>query len=183
MGPRPAQPPTSRLRSPDPSKKWDFGPSKVPDGRPFLSAMEANRTSEITGDSDVLDCATLYLCRQGRTWVVVIESPAITGALLLRHSGRDPYDARFELLARARLACPQATIETTDGAADGADYEWRIEVHGVEQCAGDLGVRLHHELSGKRQRQRHQRRLFLRQASRHCRASRFPSFPGRPFSF
>jgi hypothetical protein len=144
--------------------------------------MEANSsTSKITGSPGVLDCASLYLCRQGQTWVVVIESPGITGALLLRHSSRDPYDARFELLSRARLACPGADIAITDGAVEGADYEWRLEVRGVQECAGDLGVRLHHELSGKRQR--HQRRLLQRQPARNCRAGWFPSFSGRPLSF
>jgi hypothetical protein len=145
--------------------------------------MEANQTSKITGGKGVVDSATLYLCRQGKTWVVVVESPGITGALLLRHTGRDAYDARFELLSRARLACPDAAIESTDGAAEGADYEWRLEVRGLQECKGDLGVRLHHELSGKRQLQRHQRRLLLRQSARNCRAGRFPSFSGRPHSF
>jgi hypothetical protein len=143
--------------------------------------MEANSTSKITNDHGVLDCASLYLCRQGQTWVVVVESPSITGALLLRHAGRDPYDARFELLSRARLACPGADIAITDGAVEGADYEWRLDVSGIQEGAGDLGVRLHHELSGKRQR--HQRRLLQRQSARNCRAGWFPSFPGRPLSF
>ena len=143
--------------------------------------MEANQTSEITGGSGAVDCATLYLCRQGQTWVVVVESPRITGALLLRHSGRDSCDAQFELLARVRRACPDADIVTTDGAVEGADYEWRLEVRGVQESAGELGVRLHHELSGKRQR--HQRRLFERHAARNCRAGGFPSFSGRPHSF
>jgi hypothetical protein len=143
--------------------------------------MEAKRTSEITDGHGVLDCATLYLCRQAKTWVVVVESPGITGALLLRHSGPDSYDARFELLARTRAACPDADIVTTDGAVEGADYEWRLEVRGVQECAGDLGARLHHELSGKRQR--HQRRLLQRQAARNCRSGSFPSFSGRPISF
>lgn len=145
--------------------------------------MEANQTSETTGGNGVLDCATLYLCRQAQTWVVVVESPGITGALLLRHSGRDSSDARFELLARARLACPDADIVTTDGALEGADYEWRLEVRGVQECSGDLGMRLHQELSGKRQRQRHQRRLLQRQTARNCRAGGFPTFSGRPHSF
>ena len=61
--------------------------------------MEANHTSEISSESPVLDCATLYLCRQGRTWVVVVESPSFTGALLLRHAGSDSFDARYELLS------------------------------------------------------------------------------------
>ncbi|HWD55016.1 MAG TPA: hypothetical protein VG346_07825 [Acidimicrobiales bacterium] len=143
--------------------------------------MEANSTSKINADRGALDCATLFLCRQGQTWAVVVESPGITGALLLRHAGPDTYDARFELLTRARLACPGADIVVTDGAAEGADYEWRLEVRGVEECAGDLGLRLHHELSGKRQR--HQRRLLLRQPARNCRASWSRTPTGRPLSF
>jgi hypothetical protein len=145
--------------------------------------MEANSTSEIPGESAVADCATLFLCRQGQTWVVVLESPRFTGALLLRHASHDAYDARFELLSRVRLACHDATVVTTDGAAEGADYEWRLEVRGVEACEGDLGVALHHELSGKQQRQRHQRRLARLYPARSCRAGWFPSFSGRPLSF
>ncbi|HEY1653125.1 MAG TPA: hypothetical protein VGG09_14670 [Acidimicrobiales bacterium] len=143
--------------------------------------MEANSISEVPNESGVLDCATLYLCRQGRTWVVVIESPRETSALLLRHPGHDSYDARFELLTRARLACPDAAIVSTDGAAEGADYEWRLELSAVQESPGELGVSLHHELSGNRQR--HQRRLVQRQAARCCRAGCFSSFSGRPLSF
>jgi hypothetical protein len=146
--------------------------------------MEANRTSQIPSESAVLDCATLYLCRQGKTLVVVVESPRYTGALLLRHAGPDSFDARFELLSRARHARPDAAITTTDGATDGADYEWRVEVHGLEGSPGDLGVALQRELSDKRQR--HQRRLASRQAARTCRAglfSSFSGFSGRPLWF
>jgi hypothetical protein len=148
--------------------------------------MEANRTSETSetpNASGVLDCATLFLCRQGPTWVVVLESPSVTAAQLLRRSGHDAYDARFELLSRAQSACPDAAIDCTDGALEGADYEWRIEVRGLRDHVGDLGAALQRELSGKRQRQRHQRRLATRQVARSCRAGWFPSFAGRPLSF
>ena len=76
----------------------------------------------------VVDHATLYLCRRGAMWAVVIESPRVRGALRLDHAGNDPYDARFELLSRARRACPDAAIVSTDGALESADYEWRLEV-------------------------------------------------------
>jgi hypothetical protein len=116
--------------------------------------------------------------------VVVLESPSVTAAQLLRRSAHDAYDARWDLLSRARSACPDAAFETTDGALEGADYEWRIEVRGTSENAGDLGGALERELSGKRQRrQRHQRRLATRTAARGCRAGWFPSFTGRPLSF
>src|SRR5271170_3996989 len=94
----------------------------------------------------VIDCATLYLCRQGPRWVVVIESPRVTDAVPLHHAGRDSYNAQFELLASARRACPDAAIMSTDGALTSADYEWRVEVRGIEMRPGDLGVALHREL-------------------------------------
>lgn len=143
--------------------------------------MEANRTSEIPSESPVLDRATLYLCRQGRTWVVVVESPSFTGALLLRHAGPDTFDARYELLSRARRARPGAAVTTTDGAVEGADYEWRLELRCIEEVEGDLGLALRSELSDRRPR--HQRRLAGRQAQRHCRDRWFSSFSGRPLSF
>jgi hypothetical protein len=145
--------------------------------------MEAKRPSQTPSTSGVLDCATLFLCRQGQTWVVVLESPRITVAKPLRRSGRDSYDARFELLSQARLACPDASIESTDGALEGADYEWRIEVRGMRERTGDLGVALEREITGKRERQRHRRRLATRQAGRGCRAGWFPSLTGRPLFF
>ncbi len=144
--------------------------------------METNSTSEARDeDTAVVDSATLFLCRQGQTWVVVLESPRFTGALLLRHASHDAYDARFELLSRVRRACPDAAVVTGDEAAEGADYEWRLEVRGVQVSAGDLGVALRTELSGKRPT--HQRRLLQRQAARNCRTGWFPSFSGRPLSF
>ena len=36
---------------------------------------------------------------------------------------------------------------STDGALTSADYEWRVEVRGIETRPGDLGVALHRELS------------------------------------
>lgn len=145
--------------------------------------MEANRTSQTPSKHGVLDSATLFLCRQGQTWVVVLESPSVTSAQLLRRSAHDTYDARFDLLSRARAVCPEAEFETTDGALEGADYEWRIEVRGVSEHAGDFGAALQRELSGKRKPQRHQRRLASRTVERGCRAGWFPSMSGRPLSF
>jgi len=98
---------------------------------------------------DVVDSATLYLCRQGGRWVVVIESPGVTGALRFHHDGPDAYDARFALLARAHRACPDAAIVSTDGALESADYEWRLELRGVQACPGRLGKALHDELSSE----------------------------------
>ena len=145
--------------------------------------MEANRISEIPGRGQIVDTATLLLCRQGGTWVVVIESPRIRGALRLRlqHSGRDADDARDELLARARRACPDATIESADGALETADHEWRLEVRGVEARSGDLGVALHRELAAEPRT--HKRRLDGKTWRRHCPAGRCPMLPGRPRSF
>jgi hypothetical protein len=145
--------------------------------------MEANRTSKIPSKHGVLDSATLFLCRQGQTWVVVLESPSVTAAQLLRRSAHDTYDARWDLLSRARSACPDAAFETTDGALEGADYEWRIEVRATRENAGDLGAALERELSGTRKRQRHQRRLATRQVARGCRAGGFQSPAGRPLFF
>jgi hypothetical protein len=145
--------------------------------------MEANRTSKIPSSHAVLDCATLFLCRQGHTWVVVVESPSVTAAQLLWRLAHDTYDARFDLLSRARSACPDADFESSDGALDGADYEWRIEVRGVRAQVGDLGAALQRELSGKPKLQRHQRRLASRQVARGCRAGWLPLFGGRPLSF
>ena len=145
--------------------------------------MEANRTSKTPSKHGVLDSATLFLCRQGQTWVVVLEAPSVTAAQLLRRSAHDTYDARWDLLSRARSACPDAAFETTDGALEGADYEWRIEVRGMRENAGDLGAALERELSGTRKRQRHQRRLATRQVARGCRAGGFQSPAGRPLFF
>lgn len=105
------------------------------------------RNGSNPGDGGVPDSATLYLCRQGPRWVVVIESPRISGALRFDYSGRDSYDARFELLSLAFRACPGADISCPDGALEGADYEWRLEVRGLAAGTGDLGIALHRALA------------------------------------
>lgn len=109
--------------------------------------MRPRNPSGIPAHSGTIDGATLYLCRQGRRWVVVIESPRISGAVVLSHAGRDGHEARHHLLDRTRQACPDAAIISTDGALTAGDYEWRIEVRGVVSHPGDLGVALHGVLS------------------------------------
>jgi hypothetical protein len=111
--------------------------------------MQSRSSSGTSADSQIIDSATLYLCRQGPRWVVVIESPGVSAAVPLRGTDREPHDARFDLLVRARDACPDATIMSVDGALTSEDYEWRIEVRGVEQRSGDLGVALFRELGSK----------------------------------
>ena len=143
--------------------------------------MEATSSSNVPGHGGVVDCATLYLCRQGERWVVVIESPGITGALRLRHTGRDPYDARFELLCSARRACPDAAIVSTDGALEEADYEWRLDIRSVEAAAGDVGIAVHRELTASPAP--HVRRRSQRQIIRKCHWGRCPEVSGRPRSF
>ena len=145
--------------------------------------MEANRNPETRSTHVVLDYATLFLCRQAQTWVVVLESPSVTAAQLLRRSAHDTYDACFDLPSRARAACPDADFETTDGALEGADYEWRIEVRGLSENVGDLGAALQRMLSGKPGQRRHRRRLAKRQEARRCRAGSLHSLAGRPLAF
>ena len=143
--------------------------------------METERSSEVPDGGGVLDCATLYLCRHIRTWVVVLESPRVTGAVLLRRSCRHADDARFELLSRVRSACPDAAIVISDGAPEDALYDWRLELRGTQQRSGDLGAALQREMSAKRPR--HQRRLATEQASLGCRDHSSGSSPNRPPSF
>ncbi len=143
--------------------------------------MEATSSSNVPGHGGVVDCATLYLCRQGERWVVVIESPAVTGALRLRHTGRDPYDARFELLCSARRACPDAAIVSSDGALEEADYEWRLDIRSVEAAPGDVGIAVHRELTAAPAP--HLRRRSQRQIIRKCHWGRCPEVSGRPRSF
>jgi hypothetical protein len=143
--------------------------------------MEPNSLSNDLGQGQVIDCATLYLCRQGPRWVVVIESPRIRGAVRLRHAGSDSFDARFELLSRARRACPDASILSADGALEDADYEWRLEVRSVQTHLGDLGVAIHRELSA--QLRTHVRRVNGKQERRHCSSGRYLSMAGRPRFF
>jgi hypothetical protein len=110
-------------------------------------SMKPNNSTSTPRHHGVTDSATLYLCRQESTWVVVIESPRVRAAVRLRHTASDPYDAQAALLAYARRACPDAATVSTDGALESADYEWRLEVRGVGTQPGDLGVALHRELS------------------------------------
>ena len=142
--------------------------------------MGPRRSSNTPGEGRATDGATLYLCRQGPTWVVVIESPRITDAVRLRHSDRDPYDPRSELLSTARRACPGAAIVSADGALESADYEWRLEVRGVEAERGDLGLAIHHTLSAEAPAPVD--RLPRRVSGRRCHWGLAP-VSGRPRSF
>jgi hypothetical protein len=148
---------------------------------PFPSSMEANGISHIFGHEQVIDSATLLLCRQGGEWVVVIESPRIRGAVRLSYRGRDSHEARQELVARARQACPDASILSADGALESADYEWRLEIRGVEARLGDLGVALHRGLGAEPRT--HRRRLEGKTTRRHCPSGHCPMPSGRPRSF
>lgn len=143
--------------------------------------MGTRQSSDTSGPKGVVDRATLYLCRQGPRWVVVIESPGLTGALRLDHAGRSSHDARFELLSRARRACPDAAIISTDGALEDADYEWRLEVRGARSHAGDLGVALHRALAGEEPA--HASARSRRWATRGCHWGLCPTASGRPRSF
>jgi hypothetical protein len=142
--------------------------------------MQPRSGSNIPTHRGVIDCATLYLCRQGPRWVVVIESPRVTGAVPLYHAGDDTYDAQFELLNSAHRACPDAVIMSTDGALTSADYEWRVEVRGIQARPGDLGVALHRELSAEPNRVESAPPRIL---GRRCHWGLSPSFSGRPRSF
>ena len=77
--------------------------------------MEPNSSSTLGIPSLVIDRATLYLCRRGTRWVVILESPRVRSAVRLRHAGGDSFDARFELLSKARQVCPDASILSADG--------------------------------------------------------------------
>ncbi len=136
--------------------------------------------SDIPVHHGVIDWATLYLCRQGPQWVVVIESPRVSGVVPFHDAGRDAYDTQFELLTSARRACPDAVIMGTDGAVTPADYEWRVEVRGIEARSGDLGVALQRELSTEPAQVQGAPRQTL---GRRCHWGLSPSFSGRPRSF
>ena len=112
--------------------------------------------------------------------MVVIESPRVTGAVPFHHAGRDTYDAQFELLTSAHRACPDAVIMSTDGALTSADYEWRVEVRGIETRPGDLGVALHRELSAE---PAHVEGAAPQTLGRRCHWGLSPSFSGRPRRF
>jgi hypothetical protein len=135
-------------------------------GGVFL-VMEPNSSSDGSGSSLVIDRATLYLCQRGTRWVVILESPRVRSAVRLRHAGGDSFDARFELLSKARQVCPDASILSADGTREDADYEWRLEVSSMQLQPGDLGVALYRELSG--QPKSHMRRMWGRAERRHCR--------------
>jgi hypothetical protein len=142
--------------------------------------MQPRSGSNIPTHRGIIDCATLYLCRQGPRWVVVIESPRVTGAVPLHHAGGDTYDVQFELLNSAHRACPDAVIMSTDGALTSADYEWRVEVRGIQSRPGDLGVALHRELSAEPTRVESAPPRIL---GRRCHWGLSPSFSGRPRRF
>lgn len=142
--------------------------------------MQPRSRSNTPQHRGVIDFATLYLCRQGPRWVVIIESPRVKGAVPLYHAGDDAYDARFELLTSARRACPDAAIMSTDGALTSADYEWRVEVRGIEMRPGDLGVALHRELSIEPTPAENMPRQTL---GRRCHWGLSSSFSGRPRTF
>jgi hypothetical protein len=104
--------------------------------------MQRRETAGISGRRATIDGATLFLCRQGGRWAIVVESPRFNGAMAFDHPSSDAHDARAAVLSWIRRACPDATIISTDGALTAEDYEWRLEVRGVEARAGDLGVAL-----------------------------------------
>jgi hypothetical protein len=113
--------------------------------------------------------------------VVVLESPHVTEAVPFRHTGRDAYEARFELLTLSRLACPDATVISTDGALTSEDYEWRVEVRGIARTPGDLGIALHRELcAGATDERDVPERPAI---GRRCHWGLSPSFSGRPRRF
>jgi hypothetical protein len=147
--------------------------------------MEPRRNPGIPVHTEVIDGATLYLCRQGRRWVVVIESPRTTGAVPFSYAGHDSHEARLELLTTVRRACPDATVMTTDGALNSEDYEWRVELRGVAVCAGDLGVAVHGELSMEPGGDAGARRPVSRRPviGRRCHWGLSPAFSGRPRTF
>ena len=143
--------------------------------------MQRKHNADVPLHRQVIDGATLSLCRQGRRWVVVIASPRVTGAVAFRHAGRDVDTARLELLALTRLACPDATVISTDGALTSEDYEWRVEVRAVTGRPGDLGIALHRELSaGPAEKSDAPPRLMM---GRRCHWGMSASFSGRPRRF
>ena len=143
--------------------------------------MQPRSESSIPVHRGVIDYASLYLCRQGPRWVVIIESPRVSGAVPFHHAGDDACDAQFDLLTSARRACPDAAIMGTDGALTSADYEWRVELRGIEARPGDLGLALHRELSaGPTDGESAPPPQTL---GRRCHWGLSPSFSGRPRTF
>jgi hypothetical protein len=143
--------------------------------------MQPRNNAGVPLHSQIIDGATLYLCRQGQRWVVVIESPRVAGAVPFHPTGRDSLDARFELLAVAHSACPDATVMSTDGAMTSEDYEWRVEVRGIAARPGDLGVALQHELSAEPVAGWDVPKRPV--IGRRCHWGLSPSFSGRPRRF
>jgi hypothetical protein len=143
--------------------------------------MQPRNDAGVPLHSQVIDEATLYLCRQGLRWVVVIESARVTGALPFHHTGRDSHTARLELLTLARQACPDATVMSTDGALTSEDYELRAEVRGITARPGDLGVALHRELAAGFAGERDVAKWPV--IGRRCHWGVSPSFSGRPRRF
>jgi hypothetical protein len=143
--------------------------------------MQPRNKAGVPLDHGVIDGATLYLCRQGRRWVVVIESPRVTGALPFHYAGRDSHDAKFELLTLAHLACPDAAVMSADGALTAQDYEWRVDLRGTAARPGDLGVALHRELSTESANEKDTPKLPV--IGRRCHWGLSPSFSGRPRTF
>lgn len=142
--------------------------------------MRPRSTSNVPTHGEVIDSATLYLCRQGPRWVVVIDSPRCSGAVSFHHTGSDSTDARLALLARARDACPDAAIMHTDGALTSEDYEWRVEVRGVAARPGDLGVALQRALCAESGDETDVPRQVL---GLRCHWGQSASSSGRPRSF
>ena len=142
--------------------------------------MEQRNRFKVPAHQGVIDSATLYLCRQGPRWVVVIESPRVSGAIGFRHTGNDTHDARSELLSSARHACPDAAIISTDGALEGADFEWRLEVRGLQPRPGDLGVALERALTAKPGRASG---AAPQTVGRRCHWGHSPVVSGRPRAF
>jgi hypothetical protein len=143
--------------------------------------MQPRNDASVPRHSEVIDGATLYLCRQGRRWVVVVASAHFNGAVTFQHAGRDSHEARFELLRLAHLACPDATVISTDGALTAEDYEWRVEVRGIAVRPGDLGLALHGALSSESATERD---LPTRPViGQRCHWGQSPSTSGRPRTF
>jgi hypothetical protein len=147
--------------------------------------MRANRSHGIAGREGVLDYASLYLCRQGHTWVVVMESPLIAGVLCFHRGSPDSLDVPFKLLSTARRACPEATILSLDGAFEGADYELLLCVRGAVAHTGDIGTALHRALADDEspRRGRRGRRRGGRRTWHSSQWGRRPGVSDRPLAF
>lgn len=147
-----------------------------------MDMSRSHREGAPSGHGEAVDVATLYLCRHGTRWIVVLDSPEVRGVARLGQVGHDSFDARFELLSKVRRACPDVTIATTDGVLEGADFEWRLDLLDIGACPGDLGHALKRTLVGGPLRHRTRPSRVRRTAcGRHRRVR--PSEMGRPLSF